>query len=158
MTIVRDVVQDLIKKGMTLAQIKAADPAKEYRACYGSDSGFGPRTCSSRRIYKSLTQGRSKCDSRGKVSRKESARANCVRLDRWPLICGIPRRSRSGISVCVYGQRASAPTETDLTGYWVSVVTEDWRWRMVDPAKGDYQSVPSMKRAGKQRTVGSGKR
>jgi len=30
----------------------------------------------------------------------------------------------------------------DLTGYWVSVVTEDWRWRMVTPAKGDFTSVP----------------
>jgi hypothetical protein len=30
----------------------------------------------------------------------------------------------------------------DLTGYWVSVVTEDWRWRMVTPPKGDYNSVP----------------
>ena len=31
---------------------------------------------------------------------------------------------------------------TDLTGYWVSLVTEDWRWRMVTPSKGDYTSVP----------------
>jgi hypothetical protein len=30
----------------------------------------------------------------------------------------------------------------DLTGYWVSLVTEDWRYRMVTPAKGDYASVP----------------
>jgi hypothetical protein len=30
----------------------------------------------------------------------------------------------------------------DLTGYWVSVVTEDWLYRMVTPAKGDYTSVP----------------
>lgn len=30
----------------------------------------------------------------------------------------------------------------DLTGQWVSIVTEDWRWRMVTPAKGDYASVP----------------
>jgi hypothetical protein len=30
----------------------------------------------------------------------------------------------------------------DLTGYWVSIVTEDWRWRMVTPPKGDYASVP----------------
>ena len=36
--------------------------------------------------------------------------------------------------------RAGAPV--DLTGYWISVVTEDWRWRMVTPAKGDYDSVP----------------
>lgn len=30
----------------------------------------------------------------------------------------------------------------DLTGTWVSVVTEDWRWRMMTPAKGDYASLP----------------
>ena len=29
----------------------------------------------------------------------------------------------------------------DLTGYWVSVVTEDWRFRMVMPPKGDYTGV-----------------
>jgi hypothetical protein len=36
--------------------------------------------------------------------------------------------------------RAAAPI--DLTGTWVAVITEDWRWRMVTPAKGDYQSIP----------------
>src|SRR6185369_9552903 len=36
--------------------------------------------------------------------------------------------------------RSIAPI--DLTGYWVSIVTEDWRWRMMTPAKGDYASVP----------------
>jgi len=30
----------------------------------------------------------------------------------------------------------------DVTGYWVSVVTEDWRWRMVTPSKGDVDGVP----------------
>ena len=30
----------------------------------------------------------------------------------------------------------------DLTGYWTAVVTEDWRWRMVTPPKGDYASLP----------------
>jgi hypothetical protein len=36
--------------------------------------------------------------------------------------------------------REGAPV--DLTGYWVSVVTEDWRWRMVTPIKGDFASIP----------------
>jgi hypothetical protein len=36
--------------------------------------------------------------------------------------------------------RAAAPH--DLTGYWVSFVTEDWRWRMVTPPKGDFISIP----------------
>lgn len=30
----------------------------------------------------------------------------------------------------------------DLTGYWVSVVTEDWRYRMLAAPKGDYGGVP----------------
>lgn len=37
------------------------------------------------------------------------------------------------------GQQA-API--DLTGYWVSLVTEDWRWRMLTAPHGDYASVP----------------
>jgi len=36
--------------------------------------------------------------------------------------------------------QASAPI--DLTGNWVAVVTEDWRWRMLTPPKGDYASLP----------------
>jgi hypothetical protein len=36
--------------------------------------------------------------------------------------------------------KAGAPI--DLTGYWVSIVNEEWRWRMVTPPKGDYASVP----------------
>lgn len=30
----------------------------------------------------------------------------------------------------------------DLEGQWVSIVTEDWRWRMVTPPKGDHPSIP----------------
>jgi hypothetical protein len=36
--------------------------------------------------------------------------------------------------------RAAAPV--DFTGYWVSPVMEDWRWRMVTPLKGDAASIP----------------
>src|SRR5687767_15836325 len=35
--------------------------------------------------------------------------------------------------------RAGAPV--DLTGTWVSVVTEDWEARMVPPVKGDYTTI-----------------
>jgi hypothetical protein len=41
--------------------------------------------------------------------------------------------------------KASAPL--DLTGYWVSVVNEDWRFRMITPAKGDYGGIPITKEA-----------
>jgi hypothetical protein len=36
--------------------------------------------------------------------------------------------------------KANAPE--DISGYWVPLITEDWRFRMVTPAKGDYASVP----------------
>jgi len=49
-------------------------------------------------------------------------------------------------------QPASAPKAAapiDLTGYWVSLVTQDWRWRMVTPRKGDYQGVQMTAEAAK---------
>jgi hypothetical protein len=42
--------------------------------------------------------------------------------------------------LCAQSAKAGAPF--DPAGYWVSVVSEDWRWRMVTPPKGDYASVP----------------
>ena len=57
-----------------------------------------------------------------------------------------------------YGQggRGPAPPRTakaaalyDLTGYWVAVVTEDWRYRMVMPLKGDYGGV-TLNQAGRK--------
>jgi hypothetical protein len=40
-------------------------------------------------------------------------------------------------------QTAKAAAPIDLTGYWVSVVTEDWRFRMITPPKGDFASIPT---------------
>jgi len=40
LTIVRDRVQDLIKKGMTLEQVKAARPSFEYDPEYGQGDAF----------------------------------------------------------------------------------------------------------------------
>ncbi len=37
---------------------------------------------------------------------------------------------------------AKAAAPIDLTGYWVSIVDEDWRYRMVAPEPGDYFGVP----------------
>lgn len=37
---------------------------------------------------------------------------------------------------------AQVGAPVDLTGQWVSVISEDWRWRMITPPKGDYASMP----------------
>jgi hypothetical protein len=36
--------------------------------------------------------------------------------------------------------RAGAPI--DITGNWVSLITDDWVYRMITPAKGDYSYIP----------------
>ena len=41
--------------------------------------------------------------------------------------------------------RAAAPV--DLTGTWVTVVTEDWESRMVPPVKGDYRTIDQVMNA-----------
>jgi len=53
-TIIRDRVQDLIMKGMTLEQVKAANPAQGYRSQYGSDSGPWTTDKFIEAIYRSL--------------------------------------------------------------------------------------------------------
>ncbi|HEV3481663.1 MAG TPA: hypothetical protein VGR97_04970 [Candidatus Acidoferrales bacterium] len=78
-------------------------------------------------------------------------------------MCGIVKRSRLLLFIfaamaslampgCVLAQFGFPPPQPpvnarkiaplDLTGYWVSIVTEDWRFRMITPDKGDYASVP----------------
>jgi hypothetical protein len=39
------------------------------------------------------------------------------------------------------GRGGRAGAAFDMTGYWVSIVGEDWRWRSF-PARGDYGAVP----------------
>jgi hypothetical protein len=53
-TIVRDIVQDMINKGMTLEQVKAANPTKGYNARYGSDKGAWTTEMFVTAVYKGL--------------------------------------------------------------------------------------------------------
>jgi hypothetical protein len=53
-TIVRDRVQGMIKKGMTLQQIKAAGPTSDYDGRYGASSGFGTADAFIEAVYRTL--------------------------------------------------------------------------------------------------------
>jgi glyoxylase-like metal-dependent hydrolase (beta-lactamase superfamily II) len=55
-TIIRDVIRSMIQKGMSLEQIQEADPTKEYRMRYGSDSGSWTTKMFVEAVYKSLMQ------------------------------------------------------------------------------------------------------
>jgi glyoxylase-like metal-dependent hydrolase (beta-lactamase superfamily II) len=56
-TIIRDRVRDMIKRGMTLDQIKTANPAQGYRARYGADSGPRSTNMFVEAVYRSLMAG-----------------------------------------------------------------------------------------------------
>ena len=53
-TIVRDRIQDLAGKGMTLQQVKAADPAQGFRRRYGADTGSWTTEMFVEAIYRTL--------------------------------------------------------------------------------------------------------
>ena len=59
-TIIRDNVQDMLINGMTIDQVKKADPAKAYRRRYGSDTGPWTTDMFVEAMYKSLTERKGK--------------------------------------------------------------------------------------------------
>jgi len=57
----------------------------------------------------------------------------------WNL-CAQGRGGRGGIPQVPQTAKQAAPI--DITGYWVAQITEDWRFRMLTPPKGDFAGVP----------------
>src|SRR5438093_5247308 len=55
---------------------------------------------------------------------------------------GLLNAQRGGRGAAAAAQTPKAAAAIDLTGYWVSIVTEDWKFRMVTPNKGEYGAVP----------------
>jgi glyoxylase-like metal-dependent hydrolase (beta-lactamase superfamily II) len=53
-TIIRDRIQDLIKKGMTLERVKAARPTRDYDTEYGTTTGFWTTDMFVEAVYRSL--------------------------------------------------------------------------------------------------------
>ncbi len=120
-TIIRDRVQDLIKQGKTLEQVKAAKPSRDYDTQYSStgEASSPPMPLSNRYILEPQEM---------RPAIFPPLPPPCYWL-RVADLQGPPPTPK-----------AAAPV--DFTGYWVSVVTEDWRWRMVTPIKGDFAGIP----------------
>jgi len=56
LVMIRDRVQDSIKKGMTLDQVKASRPTMDFDGRYGSDSGSWTTAMFVEAVYKSLKE------------------------------------------------------------------------------------------------------
>ena len=60
-------------------------------------------------------------------------------------VAGVPAYGQRGGRAGEQGgppRTAQADAPFDLTGYWVSVITQNWRLRMVVPGRGDYIGIP----------------
>jgi hypothetical protein len=145
-----DRVRDMIKRGMTLEQIKTANPTQGYRSRYGADAGPWTTSMFVEAVYRSL-DGRRHAVRRGILAPTLVVAVLVLRGRAQPggtaLRSGSAPVARLRVAPCGRAAPASPPTARatapiDLTGNWVSIITEDWRWRMVTPAKGDYASVP----------------
>jgi hypothetical protein len=77
-----------------------------------------------------------------KVSRQLEIGMNRVVLALVVLASSVALSAQRGGGPPQPPQSPQAAAPIDLTGNWVAVVTEDWRWRMVTPPKGDLASVP----------------
>ncbi|HEY6340017.1 MAG TPA: hypothetical protein VIY49_00880 [Bryobacteraceae bacterium] len=68
-------------------------------------------------------------------------------LKRLAVVCGLIAMVGGAYSQGRSAGRSGPPRSPkdaalyDITGYWASVVTEDWRFRMVTPPKGDYTGI-----------------
>ena len=60
----------------------------------------------------------------------------------WALSCTLSAQGPPGGRAGGPPPTGKAAARVDFTGYWVSVVSEDWRWRMITPPKGDYANIP----------------
>ena len=55
LTIIRDRIQNMIQKGMTLEEVKAGNPTLDYDGRYGSDTGAWTTDMFLEAVYRSLT-------------------------------------------------------------------------------------------------------
>ncbi len=65
------------------------------------------------------------------------------------LLCAVPYANGQDRGSPAAPNTAKAAAPVDITGYWVAFVSEDWRFRMITPRKGDYQAVPMTEQARK---------
>ena len=133
-TIIRDRVRDLVKAGRSLEQVKAAQPGKGLRGAL-------------RQRWRRLDDGHVHRSCVPEPREGEAVRRSLVAtaVDSSSLVFAVggasAQRRKAGRRSSPSRRATSAPI--DLTGYWVSYVTENWRYRMVTPAKGEYRRIPA---------------
>ena len=134
-TIVRDRVQDGIDRGHDAR----ASPGRQSDAGLPQPVRHGFRSVDDRDVRRRRLQ-RARREEGHAMSRARTTVVVAASVIALCLVARVDAQRPAAAAPPPPVPRAAAPI--DLTGYWVSIVTQDWRWRMVTPAKGDYQGVP----------------
>jgi len=74
------------------------------------------------------------------MMRRKTRIAACIVLAWCVAPAAAHAQGRGGAAAPPAAAKATAPV--DLTGYWVAFISEEWRYRMVTPPKGDYRGIP----------------
>ena len=74
------------------------------------------------------------------MMRRKTRIAACIVLAWCVAPAAAGAQGRAGAAAPPAAAKATAPV--DLTGYWVAFISEEWRYRMVTPPKGDYRGIP----------------
>ena len=118
-TIIRDRIQAMMKKGMTLEQVKAAKPTADYDPRHGSTTGPWTTEMFIEAVCTTLDRGRSprvaQCGAVVDASRNGAARNRCSRRG-CPSCAGPARRPAPS-------PRAAAPIDLQVPGWWSSPKT-----------------------------------
>jgi len=67
--------------------------------------------------------------------------AGLAALVTWVLLATPASNAQIGFAPSAAPPNPKAAAPIDLAGYWVSIITEDWRYRMITPDKGDYPGI-----------------
>jgi hypothetical protein len=72
-----------------------------------------------------------------------------LRLRAWALLGALALLSDAPSALWAQSPAAAKPPATpraqapiDATGYWVSLITQNWQYRMVVPGRGEYADIP----------------
>ena len=145
-TIVRDRIKEMVSRGMTLEQVKAAQPTLDYDGRYGSRPARGPPTCSSRRSI-GISAGRDSCPA-GSPSRSRWSRSRCRQTARRRLV----GRSGAGHAGDAEPRRRSIRPAAGCR--W----SANWAWRMVTPRKQFLEPAAERRGPPGRQPAGSGAR
>jgi len=85
---------------------------------------------------------RVRLSGRRDARRSGAAMLGCSLAGAVLLVCAPPLRAQQPAAASKPPPSARAQEPFDPTGYWVSLITQNWQYRMVVPGRGEYADIP----------------